>query len=81
MNYLQGVQEFRRTPLDKNCVGANSQNHPKWKKVSSAKALPCWPRLLRAVCAWLTPGLWLARCWAAFVDTAPPAEFATLPAP
>ncbi len=48
------------------------------KKTGSVKALPCWPRLLRAVRAWLTPAYWLARCWAAFAGTAPPAGLAAL---
>lgn len=48
------------------------------KKTSSVKALPCWPRLLRAVRAWLTPAHWLARCWAACANARPPAELAAL---
>ena len=48
------------------------------KKTSTATALPCWPRLLRSVRAWLTPAYWLRRCWDAFADTAPPAELAAL---
>jgi hypothetical protein len=28
--------------------------------------------------AWLTPAYWLARCWAAFASTPPPAELAEL---
>jgi len=48
------------------------------EKTGSLKALPCWPRLLRAVRAWLTPGYWLARYWSAFADTPPPAELAAL---
>lgn len=48
------------------------------KKTSSVETLPCWPHLLRAVRAWLTPGYWLGRCWAAFASTPPPAELAAL---
>ena len=48
------------------------------KKTSRLKALPRWPRLLRAVRAWLTPAYWLARCWAAFADAPLPAELAAL---
>ena len=48
------------------------------KKTGSVKALPRWPRLLRAVRAWLTPAYWLARCWAAFASEPPPAELAAL---
>ena len=48
------------------------------KKTSSAKALAYWPRLLRAVRAWLTPAYWLARCWSAFASTPPPVELAAL---
>ena len=47
-------------------------------KTSTPKALPCWPRLLRSVRAWLTPAYWLTRCWDAFAGTAPPAELAAL---
>ena len=47
-------------------------------KTSSTKALPCSTSLLRAALAWLTPGYWLTRCWAAFAETALPAELATL---
>ena len=47
-------------------------------KTNSAKALPCSTSLLRAALAWLTPGYWLTRCWAAFAETALPAELATL---
>ena len=46
------------------------------KKTNVEKPLPCWPRLLRAVRAWLTPGYWLVRCWAAFASTPPSAELA-----
>jgi hypothetical protein len=28
--------------------------------------------------AWLTPGYWLGRCWAAFASTPPPAKLAAL---
>ena len=48
------------------------------EKTSNAKALPCSTSLLRAALAWLTPGYWLTRCWAAFAETALPAELATL---
>ena len=48
------------------------------EKTSSAKALPCCPRLLRAVRAWLTPVYWLARYWSAFASAPPPAELAAL---
>jgi SRSO17 transposase len=48
------------------------------KKTRTVKALACWPRLLRAVRAWLTPAYWLARCWCAFADTPSPAELAAL---
>ena len=58
---------------------ACQQRHPRReKKTGIVKALPCWPRLLRAVRAWLTPAHWLARYWSAFASTAPPAEFAAL---
>ena len=42
------------------------------------KNQPRWPRLLRAVRAWLTPAYWLARCWAAFANAPQPAELAAL---
>ena len=48
------------------------------KKTSRIKALPCWPRFLRAVRAWLTPAYWLTRCCAPFAGTAPPAGLAAL---
>lgn len=48
------------------------------KKPAAQQALPRWPRLLRAVRAWLTPVYWLARCWTAFVSGPPPAELAAL---
>ena len=48
------------------------------KKTGPVKALAGWPRLLRAVRAWLTPAYWLARCLAAFADTPPPAELGAL---
>ena len=48
------------------------------QKTGSPKALPCWPRLLRAVCAWLTPAYWLTRCWAVFASAPPPVELAAL---
>ena len=55
------------------------QRHPgHGKKTGRVKALPRWPRLLRAVRAWLTPAYWLARCWAAFASGPPPAELAAL---
>ncbi|OGB35315.1 MAG: hypothetical protein A3F78_11735 [Burkholderiales bacterium RIFCSPLOWO2_12_FULL_61_40] len=48
------------------------------KKTSSNNPLPCWPRLLRAVRAWLTPAHWLARCWSAVADTPVRTELAAL---
>jgi hypothetical protein len=38
----------------------------------------CWPRLLRAVRAWLTPADWLMRCWHACSSKPLPLELATL---
>ncbi len=58
---------------------ANRQRHRRrGKKTSRLKALPRWPRLLRAVRAWLTPAYWLARCWAACASVPLPAELAAL---
>lgn len=38
----------------------------------------CWPRLLRAVRAWLTPTGWLMRCWRACSAEPPPPELTAL---
>jgi hypothetical protein len=37
-----------------------------------------WPRLLRAVRAWLAPAHWLMRCWRACSAKPPPLELAAL---
>jgi hypothetical protein len=47
-------------------------------ETGSAKLLPCWLRLLRAVLAWLAPAYWLVCCWAAFASAPLPAELAAL---
>jgi hypothetical protein len=38
----------------------------------------CWPRLVRAVRAWLSPLRWLMRCWRACSSKPPPTELAVL---
>ena len=53
------------------CTGRYADNAG-GEKTGRAKTLPCWPRLLRAVRAWLT------RYWSAFASAPLPAELAAL---
>ena len=68
----------KRAQATRNLLTCPKRPSRRGKKTGSAKALACWPRLLRAVRAWLTPAHWLARYWSAFADTPPPAELAAL---
>jgi hypothetical protein len=46
------------------CASAPASAPPEaGEKISRSKPVPCWPRLLRAVRAWLTPSYWLVRYW------------------
>ncbi len=77
LHFAGGITRCKRTQTTRHCL-VSPKRRPRREKNSRVKALACWPRLLRAVRAWLTPAYWLARCWAAFASTPPPAELAEL---
>jgi hypothetical protein len=76
--FAGGITRCKRAQTTRHCLVSPKRRPRRGKKTGPVKALPCWPRLLRAVRAWLTPAYWLARYWRAFADTPPPAELAAL---
>ncbi len=76
--FAGGITRCKRTQTTRHSLLSPKRHPRRGKKTGPVEALPCWPRLLRAVRAWLTPAHWLARCWAACANARPPAELAAL---